>query len=89
MLRVVRLQDVSLPTIPDFSTPHSVNFNESLHRLMIRSEVDKSTMPDGSALLPDALHTEATLPSINGDQESPLGIPESPEDKGIIRCTLC
>lgn len=57
---------------------------------MIYSEVDKSgTMPDGSALLPDTLHTEVILPSINGDQESPLGgIPESPEDKGIIRCTF-
>jgi hypothetical protein len=45
-------------------------------------------MPDGSAALPDAPHTEIILPSINGDQESPLGIAESPEDKGIIRCIL-
>ena len=58
---------------------------------MIHSDVDKSgTMPDGSALLPDTLHTEGILPSINGDQESPLGggLPESPEDKGIIRCNF-
>lgn len=43
-------------------------------------------MPDGSALLPDTLHTEVLVQQVNGDQGSPVGIPESPEDKGIIRC---
>lgn len=54
---------------------------------MIQQDVDKNIMPDGSSLLAEALHAETILPSINGDQDSPLGGPESPEDKGIIRCT--
>ena len=54
---------------------------------MINSEVEKVNMPDGSALLPEAVPADIGLPSINGEQESPLDPPESPEDKGIIRCT--
>ena len=56
---------------------------------MIQPDVDtKTNMPDGSAVLAETLHTEMTLPTINGDQESPADLPpESPEDKGIIRCT--
>jgi len=54
---------------------------------MINSDVEKSNMPDGSGLLADSIHSEHLLHSINGDQESPIGLPESPEDKGIIRCT--
>ena len=52
---------------------------------MIHPDADKSTMPDGSAVFPDTLHNDVSLQFVNGDQESPLG-PESPEDKGIIRC---
>jgi hypothetical protein len=52
------------------------------------SEGDKNNMPDGSGPLAEALHAETILQNINGDLESPLGVPESPEDKGIIRCTL-
>ena len=78
----------TIPTIPDFSIPYSVAFNESLHRsLMNQSEVDKNTMPDGSGPLADTLHAETILQTINGDQESPLAGPDSPEDKGIIRCS--
>jgi hypothetical protein len=55
---------------------------------MIHSDVDKNTtMPDGSGLPTDAVHAESIHSStINGEIESPVGIPESPEDKGIIRC---
>jgi len=55
---------------------------------MIQTEVDKNTMPDGSAPIGDIVPSGIMLPAINGDiQESPLEAPESPEDKGIIRCT--
>jgi hypothetical protein len=55
---------------------------------MIHPEVDKNTMPDGSAPLhSEAVHAQVSMPMING-AESPLAVPESPEDKGIIRCTL-
>ena len=76
-------------TIPDLHPSRTVDFNESLNRLMIHPDVDtKTNMPDGSAVLAETLHTEMTLPTINGDQESPADLPpESPEDKGIIRCT--
>jgi len=53
---------------------------------MIQPDVDKTTMPDGSSLMAEALHTDTVLPTINGEHGSPLGGPESPEDKGIIRC---
>jgi len=58
---------------------------------MINPEVDKNIMPDGSAhmggdILPAS---DVILPtSVNGEaQGSPVEAPESPEDKGIIRCT--
>jgi len=53
---------------------------------MIQPDVDKNIMPDGSSLMAEALHTDTILPNINGTQDSPLPGPESPEDKGIIRC---
>jgi hypothetical protein len=88
-LTLVRFHHCQILTIPDLSVSYSLNFNESLHRrLMIHPEVDKDTMPDGSAPLhSEAVHADISMPMING-AESPLGIPESPEDKGIIRCTL-
>jgi len=57
---------------------------------MIQPDVDtKTTMPDGSAVLPETLHPESIISTVNGDQESPVDLPpQSPEDKGIIRCTL-
>jgi hypothetical protein len=84
--RVCSCQDESIPTIPDFTRPTAVDVNESFYRLMIPSDVDKATMPDGNAVGSESLHAESILPAINGDQYSPLAAPESPEDKGIIRC---
>ena len=82
-----RGQDDDSSTIPDIAVRPSVNFNESLLReLMIQPDVDKNIMPDGSALPAEALHADTVPTSMNGDQDSPPGGPESPEDKGIIRC---
>jgi hypothetical protein len=84
-----RFQDDDFSTIPDIALPPLLTFDESFHSaLMIQPDVDKNIMPDGSSLLAEALHAETILPSINGDHDSPPAGPESPEDKGIIRCTV-
>jgi hypothetical protein len=76
-------------TIPDLPFSRALDFNESLNIRMIQPDVDtKSAMPDGSAVLPDTVPHDPLIPAINGDQPSPIDLPpESPEDKGIIRCT--